>query len=152
MQISLESIQDVEDPYQAFVDSVKSPDTFRKYKNHLHRFLKLVPNQICLDILNKEPENDSIEQLSKFFVDLGQKDPKIIQNIIAAFIKEDRKKVEENDLSPNTFPTHIKPIRRLLDANAIPIHWKSLHRHDSLCVLFHQLKSCMLYTNTEKPN
>ena len=50
MQISLESINEVEDPYQAFVDSIKSPDTFRKYRNHLHRFLKLIPSQIYLDM------------------------------------------------------------------------------------------------------
>ena len=114
MQISIESIQEVEDPYQAFADSIKSSDTFRKYKNHLHRFLKLVTNQIYLDVLNKEPENDSIEELSKFFVNLGQKDPKIPQNIVAAFIKEDRKQVERKDLSPNTFPSHIKAIQKLL--------------------------------------
>ena len=128
MQISLESIQEVEDPYQAFVDSIKNSETCRKYKNQLHRFLKLVPNQVFLDTLNKEPENDSIEELSKLFVETGRKDPKIIQNIITAFIKEDRKQVQKNKISPNTFPNHVKPIRRLLDANAIPIHWKSIHR------------------------
>ncbi|MCA9820459.1 MAG: hypothetical protein KC440_06890 [Nitrosarchaeum sp.] len=50
MQISLESIQEVEDPYQAFVDSIKSPDTFRKYRNHLHRFLNLIPNKVIIYI------------------------------------------------------------------------------------------------------
>ena len=128
MEISLESIQEVEDPYQAFVDSIKNSGIFSRYRNNLHRFLKLIPNQVYLDTLNKIPENDSIEELSKLFVEVGQKNPKIIQNIIAAFIKGDRKKVDEGKISPNTFPTHVKPIRRLLDANAIPIHWKSLHR------------------------
>ena len=64
MQISLESIQEVEDPYQAFVDSVKSPDTFRNYKNHLHRFLKLIISKVYANFLGKEPENDSIEELN----------------------------------------------------------------------------------------
>jgi len=59
---------------------------------------------------------------------LAEKDPKITKNVIAAFIKEDKKQVEQGNLSPNTFPTHIKPICRLLDANAIAIHWKSLQR------------------------
>lgn len=128
MEISMESINEVEDPYQSFVDSIKNIETFKRYKNNLYRFLKLIPSQIYRDILAKEPENNSIEELSKFFVELGNKDPAMIHNIIAAYIKEDKKKVEQKEISPNTFPTYIKPIRRLLDANSIPIHWKSLHR------------------------
>ena len=35
MEISLESIQEVEDPYQAFVDSIKNSGTFSRYRNPL---------------------------------------------------------------------------------------------------------------------
>ncbi len=108
MEISLESIQEVEDPYQAFVDSIKNSGTFSRYRNNLHRFLKLIPNQVCLDTLNKIPEDDSIEEFSKLFVELGQKNLKIIQNIIAAFIKEDRKKVDEGKMSNGTKRIHTK--------------------------------------------
>lgn len=128
MEISLESINEVEDPYQAFLDSIKNKETLRKYRNHLHRFLKLVPNEIYQNVLGKTPKNDSIETLSEFFVELGRNNAKIAQSIIAAYVKEARKKVEQNSISPTTFPTYIKPIRRLLDANGIAIHWKSLYR------------------------
>jgi hypothetical protein len=35
MQISLESIQEVDDLYQAFVDSINNSGTFSKYQNNL---------------------------------------------------------------------------------------------------------------------
>jgi len=47
--------------------------------------------------LPKEPENNSIGELFKFFVELGNKDPTMIHNIIAAYIKEDKKKVDYHD-------------------------------------------------------
>ncbi|MDH3314036.1 MAG: hypothetical protein OEM28_12980 [Nitrosopumilus sp.] len=47
----MESINEVEDPYQAFVDSIKSIEIFKRYKNNLYGFLKLIPSQIYLDIL-----------------------------------------------------------------------------------------------------
>ncbi len=31
-------------------------------------------------------------------------------------------------MSPNTFLNYIKSVRRLLDTNSIPLHWKSLQR------------------------
>jgi len=49
MEISLKSIEEVEDPYHAFVDSIKNSETLRKYNNHLHDFLKLVPTSVYLD-------------------------------------------------------------------------------------------------------
>ena len=93
----MEIINEIEDPYRAFVDSIKNIETFKRYKNNLHRFLKLTPFQIYSDILEDEPQSNSIEELSKFFVDLGRKDLKITHNIIAAYIKEDKKKVEQNE-------------------------------------------------------
>jgi hypothetical protein len=64
MQITIESIQEVEDPYHAFVDSVKSKETLRKYIIHLDRFLKLVPTSVYLEHLGESPSNDS-KPLSK---------------------------------------------------------------------------------------
>lgn len=127
MKIALDNIYKQDDPYQAFLDSIKNKETLRKYRNNLHRFLKSVPNSIYEKHLGRSPECDQIEVLARSFVELAKGDPHLAQNIIAAFIKEDKKKVEANEISSNTFPTHIKPIRKLLDANSVPIHWKSLH-------------------------
>ena len=121
MELTLESIQTVDDPYQAFVDSIKNSETLRKYDHRLCEFLNLVPTSVYLEHLGESPNNDSKVTLSKFFVRLSEKDPKLSQNIVAAFIKEIRKKVEDGEMSPNTFPNYIKPIRRLLNANSIPV-------------------------------
>jgi len=95
VELTLESIQKVDDPYQTFVDSIKNKETFRKYNSHLYGFLKLVPNSIYSEKLGETPFDDSIETLSNFFVHLAEKDPKIARNVITAFIKEDCKQVEE---------------------------------------------------------
>ncbi|MCJ8306293.1 MAG: site-specific integrase [Nitrosopumilus sp.] len=128
MELTIENIQEIEDPYNAFVNSVRNTETLRKYKNQLHVFLKLIPGKIYEDVLGKTPENDTLEHLSTMFVELADKDSKTVYNIIATYIKEDRKKVEQKLLRPNSFSNHIKSIRKLLDANAIAISWKSLHQ------------------------
>lgn len=47
-------------------------------------------------------------------------------DVIATFIKEDRKYVISGEINSQTIPNHIKPIKVLLDANRASIHWKSL--------------------------
>jgi len=128
MQISIKNIKQREDPYQLFIDSVKSDQTKRKYRNLLHRFLKLIPNKIFKEVIDFEPQDNEIESLARCFVKLTQKDPKISKNIVATYIKEEKKLVESGELNSNTLPNHIKPIRALLDANAVPLHWRSLHK------------------------
>ena len=54
-------------------------------------FLKLIPGKIYVDVLGKISENDTLEYLSALFVELVNKDSKAVYNIIAAYIKEDRK-------------------------------------------------------------
>ena len=109
-----------------FLDSVKSKETLRRYKNLLHSFLKLIPNQIYKENLGEIPQDNKQETLAKFFVRLAKKNPDLASDIIAAYIKEDKKRVEEGLLSPQTLPNHIKPIKVLLDSNRVAIHWKSL--------------------------
>lgn len=128
MQISLENIEQRDDPYQLFLDHFKNEETKRKYTKSLERFLKLIPNQIYQDSKIDIPNIQDIHDLTHIFVLLARKDPKLVQNIIAAYIKEEKKLVDQNKLNPNTLPNHIKPIKVLLDSNEIPLHWKSLTR------------------------
>jgi len=128
MEISLDKINSRSDPYQLFLDSIRSPETLRRYKTHLHSFLKLIPNQIYIDSLGKTPSNREAPTLAKFFVELAKKDMDLASDVIAAFIKEDKKRVTSGEISSQTIPNHIKPIKVLLDANRVPIHWKSLHK------------------------
>ena len=56
-----------------FLDSVKSSQTRRKYKNALNEFLKLVPSKIYQEELNTIPQDENPKTLAKFFVDLQKK-------------------------------------------------------------------------------
>jgi len=128
MEITFDKVNSRSEPYQLFLDSIRSPSTERRYKNLLYTFLKLIPNQFYNDSLGKTPENRDVQTLAKFFVDLSRKDMDKVSDIIATFIKEDRKRVESGEISSQTIPNHIKPIKVLLDANRVPIHWKSLNK------------------------
>jgi len=128
MEISFDNVKSRSDPYQLFLDSIRSPATLRRYKNLLGTFLKLVPNKFYTESLGMTPENRDPKLLAGFFVELARKDMELTSNIIAEFIKQDKKRVESGEISSQTIPNHIKPIKVLLDANGIPIHWKSLHK------------------------
>jgi hypothetical protein len=128
MEISMDKVNSRSEPYQLFLDSIRSPETLRRYKTHLHSFLKLIPNQIYIENLGKSPKDREAITLAKFFVELARKDMDLASDVIAAFIKEDKKRVTSGEISSQTIPNHIKPIKVLLDANRVPIHWKSLHK------------------------
>ena len=50
----LEKINIRNEPYQLFLDSIRSQVTARKYKNVLYTFLKLIiPNQLHIDSLGE---------------------------------------------------------------------------------------------------
>jgi hypothetical protein len=123
LKISYDDISSRNDPYQLFLDSIKSPETARKYKKLLERFLRSIPDQVY----EKKSRSD-VKSLVKCFVSLGKKNPNLATDIIATYIKEEKKLVESGQLSSGTLENHIKPIKVLLDANRIALHWKSLHR------------------------
>ena len=54
MEITINNVKNRNEPYQLFLDSIRSPSTLRRYKNLLYTFLKLIPNKIYLDYLDKE--------------------------------------------------------------------------------------------------
>ena len=81
-----------------------------------------------IDSIGKKPKDREAKTLTKFFVELARADLDVASNVIAAYIKEDKKQVEQGKISSQTIPNHIKPIKVMLDANRIPIHWKSLNK------------------------
>jgi hypothetical protein len=107
---------------------LRNKDVKRKYPKLLKRFLQLIPDEIYEKTLGNVPMCQEVGTLAVAFVNLAKKDPHIASNIIAAYIKEENKLVREGQLSPNTVPNHIKPIKALLDSGAVPIHWKSLYK------------------------
>ncbi len=128
MKITLEKIEKHDDPYQLFLDYFKNNETRRKYNKILLRFLELVPNKLYEDSGIAPPKYQQVGILASCFIQLAEKNPKLVRNIIASYLEEDNKLVEDGKLNPNTVPNHIKPIKALLDSNNIPLHWKSLTR------------------------
>jgi len=128
MNITIDKINTRNEPYQLFLDSIRNESTKRRYKNLLYMFLKLVPNQLYSDHLGKTSQDRNAKTLAAFFVELARKNMDLVYDVIATYIKEDKKRVEAGEISSQTLPNHIKPIKVLLDANRIPIHWKSLNK------------------------
>ncbi len=46
MQISLEDVENEAEPYKIFLESLKSKDTYRKYKSNLSHFLLAIPSSV----------------------------------------------------------------------------------------------------------
>jgi hypothetical protein len=93
----------------------------------LYSFLQQIPPVLFLDNgISISYENQ--RSLANGFVALAKKDPVLVKNIIASFIKEENKCVEDGTLSPNTIPNHVKPIHSFLDAAGVAMHWKSLYK------------------------
>jgi hypothetical protein len=128
LEISLKNINQRTDPYQLFIDSIRNESTKNNYRKQLYHFLKLIPDEIYYENLGKIPQDQEATTLATFFVTMAKKNADLASDVIAAFIKEDKKRVEKGEISSQTLPNHIKPIKVLLDANRIPIHWKSLHK------------------------
>lgn len=128
MEISLDDIKKESTPYQKFLDGIKNPHTYRKYKNALNQFLEILPSKIYGEILGRSPSDRKPETLATYFVDLAQKNPDVTIRIISQFVKKEVELVEQGKMSPNTLPNHVKPIKALLDSNGIQIHWKSLYK------------------------
>lgn len=126
--LSIEFIQETEDPYQSFLDSLRNKDVKRKYPRALDRFLRLIPLQLFSDNEIIVSNNESPKDLATKFADLTRKNPTLVKNIIASFIKHEKMLAENGNLSPNTVPKHIQPIHAFLDTAGIEIHWKSLYK------------------------
>ncbi|MEM4392037.1 MAG: site-specific integrase [Candidatus Nitrosotenuis sp.] len=128
MKIDIEEINKRNEPYQLFQDGIKNTETLRKYKNMLYRFLKSIPDEIYQKNLGRSPQNQDRKTLALFFVELSKANADLAADIIATYIREGKKLVESGDLAGGTLANQIKPIKVLLDANRIPVHWKSLYR------------------------
>jgi len=128
LKISIDDVNKRGDPYQLMIDSIKSPLTLQRYRNLLNKFLEAIPKELFKQTLGKVPRNKKPATLADFFVQLAKKDTELATNIIATYIKAKRKLVEEKKMSSQTLPNYLKPIKSLLDANGVPIHWKSINK------------------------
>ena len=78
--------------------------------------------------MGRVPRNHHNNTLANIFVELANKDNKIVTDIIIAFIKRKKQEVLEGKISSQTVPNHIKPIKALLDSNGVLMPWKQIHK------------------------
>jgi len=93
----------------------------------LQKFLDVVPSSIYKDILNEEPEDTFNKQVDQF-VRLANTDIKITKQIIQAFVRELKDKVEKKEIKPGTIRNYLKPIIALFAANEIDFSWKLINK------------------------
>jgi len=104
--LSIEKIAQREDPYQLFLDYFRNKETRRKYSNFLQNFLILIPSKIYENNGISPSTSKDRGELARKFVELALKDRKVVQDVIAAYLKQDKKLVDEKKLHPNTTKPH----------------------------------------------
>jgi len=122
------TVQDIDgNPYQNFLDYNRSPKTLKVYKIYLHRFLDIVPNDIFTKYLNEEPSEDYIKKTSQF-IELSRTNITITKQIVKAYVRELKVKVEAKEFKPSTIKNRLKPIKALFNANEIDFSWKLIDK------------------------
>ena len=115
-------------PYTNFTDSIQNSETRRQYASNLKAFLDLIPNKIFEEHAGGTPRSRDVEDMSEAFLDLAKKDAAVAKSIIKSYLKELNKAVGKGELSPNTVPNKIKPIKALLTVNDVDISWKLVNK------------------------
>jgi len=62
-----------ENPYDNFLESMRSSETKRMYVRNLKMFLNLIPNNIFEDYLGESPKSREIDVLATSFTALAKK-------------------------------------------------------------------------------
>ena len=101
-------ISDIETTsHQNFLDYIRNDKTRLKYSSDLQKFLDLVPDKIYKD-------NDiEFTDKTKAFVTLVRADVKVGKSIIKAYVRELKKKIDDDSISPSRVLNLIKPIKTL---------------------------------------
>jgi N-methylhydantoinase A len=116
-------ITDVEtSSHQNFLDYIRNDKTRIKYSSDLQKFLDLIPDKIFQD--KKIDCTDKTEA----FVTLVRTDVKLGKSIINAYVRELKKKVDDESISPARVLNLIKPIKALFAANDIDFSWKMISK------------------------
>ena len=127
LEINVSSLAEGGIPFEKYMDGMKDSETKKKYTKNLEIFLDMVPNSIYDELLSKKPDS-TIQSKASCFVEVGRINPIMVSNIIKEYIKYHKKRAAEKQISPNTVPNYIKPIKVLTDTNDIALHWKRLYK------------------------
>ena len=116
-------ITDIEtSAYQNFLDYIRNEQTRTKYSSDLKKFLDLVPDKIYKD------NNIEFTDKTEAFVTLVRADVKVGKSIIKAYVRELKKKIDDDSISPSRVLNLIKPLKALFAANDIDFSWQKINK------------------------
>ena len=103
-------ITDIEtSAYQNFLDYIRNDRTRTKYSSDLKKFLDLIPDKIY------EDKNITSTDKTEAFVTLVRADVKTGKSIVNAYVRELKKRIEDDSISPSRVLNLIKPIKTYLE-------------------------------------
>ena len=151
IKLSKEDIQRVsKDPYNLFLQGLRSPATRTKYSRVLKLFVCVTLEEQLLGDpelrskqlkerlkkgIKKEIESfldADFEIRVKEFVEKTKQDPQWTMDILLTYSKKLKERTElsesnPNYLNPQTFNNFFKPIKKLFDMNGVPFTWKRIN-------------------------
>lgn len=120
MRIELDAAEG-DDAYSNFVGLIRNSETRRGYTRNLKRFLSLILDDIFEQHAGGAPASRETEDLAEAFVRFAKRGIAAAKSIIKSYVRETNKEVERGQLSPNTVPNMIKPIKVLLVSNEVDV-------------------------------
>lgn len=112
-----------ENALDLFYSGIKATET----KRTMERNLKVFLNEACVDILQGD-----FKERAQQFVELAKQNQQQAIQIVLVYSTKLREKTrlnrsDSNYLNPATIPNKIKPIKKLLDMNALGLAWKRIY-------------------------
>lgn len=124
MKITREELQSIkEEPIELFYQGLKSEATRSKYTRTLRRMLC----ETLEDILE-----GNFEDRARQLVSMAKANPEWAMTILLTMSKKLKERTrldpsDKNYLNPNSIPNKFKPIRKLLEMNAVPVTWNRVY-------------------------
>ena len=114
--------------YSDMMASLGSAETRRSYGGNLATFMAAVPDGVFEKYAGARPCSRGIEDMCEAFVGLARANPDAAKAAVRSYVKGLKELVEKGEMSPNTVPNKIKPVKALLAASEIDVSWKAIDR------------------------
>lgn len=124
MKIEVDDLREiVEEPIKLFYQGIKASETKEKYTRTLRRVLC----DILQDILE-----GSFEDRAAQFVSKGRTNPDWLMSVLLSLSRKLRQRTEllatnPDYLNPKSIENYIKPLKKLLDMNNVPVLWERVY-------------------------
>jgi len=125
MELTLEDIQG--NPFQNFLEYIRSDKTQKLYLSYLGKFLDVIPNEIFVQNIHEEPSED-LEIKASQFVEVSKKNIVVTKQVIKAYVRELKILVENKEFRASSIKNRLKPIKALFAANEIDFSWKLINK------------------------